>query len=274
HGDDVIEHRLRRVDDAAQKRRAGKRQIDLRSPHARRCAADENVALHSLFVVRCSLFVVSCWLFVVGCSLFVVGCWLFVVGCWLFVVRCWLFVVGCWLFVVGCWLFVVGCWLFVVRSLLVVAVSNHEQRTTNHEQRTTNNEERTTTIIARMTVSVVIPAVNEEEWIAGAVESARGCEVIVVDGGSTDRTARFATAAGARVLLSDPPRGRQLNRGAEASSGDWIVFLHADSRLPDGFADAIEKSNATFGGFRLRFAEEDRRLRVAARMINLRTAST
>lgn len=125
-----------------------------------------------------------------------------------------------------------------------------------------------------MTVSVVIPALNEEEWIAGAVESARGCEAIVVDGGSSDRTARFATAAGARVLLSDPPRGRQLNRGAEASAGDWIVFLHADSRLPAGFADAIEQSGARFGGFRLRFAEDDRRLRIAATMINLRTAVT
>ena len=125
-----------------------------------------------------------------------------------------------------------------------------------------------------MTVSVVIPALNEEEWIAGAVESAHGSEVIVVDGGSSDRTPRFATAAGARVLLSDPPRGRQLNRGAEASSGDWIVFLHADSRLPAGFADAIEKSGATFGGFHLRFAEDDRKLRIAEKMINLRTALT
>ena len=87
-----------------------------------------------------------------------------------------------------------------------------------------------------MPVSVVIPALNEEEWIAGAVESARGSEVIVVDGGSSDRTARFATAAGARVLLSEAPRGRQLNRGAAVASGDWIVFLHADSLLPAGFA--------------------------------------
>ncbi|HJT16027.1 MAG TPA: hypothetical protein VJ853_01490, partial [Thermoanaerobaculia bacterium] len=62
--------------------------------------------------------------------------------------------------------------------------------------------------------------------------------------------------------------------GAEAASGDWIVFLHADSRLPRGFAAAIENSGARFGGFRIRFAEDDRTLRVAARMINLRTAMT
>ncbi|HUJ12497.1 MAG TPA: TIGR04283 family arsenosugar biosynthesis glycosyltransferase [Thermoanaerobaculia bacterium] len=125
-----------------------------------------------------------------------------------------------------------------------------------------------------MSVSVIIPALNEEEWIAGAVASAAGCEVIVVDGGSSDRTARFATAAGARVLLSAPPRARQLNQGAAAASGDWLIFLHADSRLPPGAAEAVEGSGASFGGFRLQFAEPDRKLRIAARMINLRTAIT
>ena len=125
-----------------------------------------------------------------------------------------------------------------------------------------------------MPVSVIIPALNEEEWIAGAIQSAAGCEVIVVDGGSADRTARFATAAGARVLLCEPMRARQLNRGAESASGDFLIFLHADSRLPPGAADAVEKSGALFGGFRIRFAEDDRRLRLAEKMINLRTAIT
>jgi len=123
-------------------------------------------------------------------------------------------------------------------------------------------------------VSVIIPTLNEEDWIAGAIESAAGSEVIVVDGGSVDRTARFATAAGARVVLSEPMRARQLNRGAEAASGKWLIFLHADSRLPPGAADAVEKSGVLFGGFRLRFAEADRRLRIAERMINLRSAIT
>ena len=125
-----------------------------------------------------------------------------------------------------------------------------------------------------MPVSVIIPALNEEERIADAIASAAGAEVIVVDGGSSDRTARFATAAGARVLLCEPMRARQLNRGAEAATGDWLVFLHADSRLPAGFAEAVEESGASFGGFRLRFAEEDRRLRVAEKLINLRSVLT
>jgi len=128
-----------------------------------------------------------------------------------------------------------------------------------------------------MAVSVVIPALDEEERIAAAVTSARdagAAEVIVVDGGSGDRTARFATAAGARVILSQPPRARQLNAGCEAAASELIIFLHADSQLPAGAAEAVEQSGASFGGFRLRFAEDDRKLRIAAALINLRTAIT
>jgi len=129
-------------------------------------------------------------------------------------------------------------------------------------------------------VSVIIPTLNEEDWIAGAVESAfaaGAAEVIVVDGGSSDRTARFATAAGARILLTEPMRARQLNRGAEAASNSDLIFLHADSRLPAASALSVETALATkcvFGGFRIRFIEADRKLRLAAKMINLRTAIT
>jgi len=130
-----------------------------------------------------------------------------------------------------------------------------------------------------MPVSVIIPALNEEEWITDATTSAReagAAEIIVVDGGSSDRTARFATAAGARVILSDPMRARQLNRGAEAATNPFLIFLHADSRLPAGGAAAVEDAltDIVFGGFRIRFAEPDRKLRVAEKMINLRSAIT
>ncbi len=128
-----------------------------------------------------------------------------------------------------------------------------------------------------MAVSVIIPTLNEEEWITGAVESAftaGAAEVIVVDGGSVDRTARFATAAGARVLLGEPMRSRQLNRGAQAASNEFLIFLHADSRLHADAAAAVESAEVIFGGFRLQFAEPDRKLRIAERMINFRVAIT
>ena len=131
-----------------------------------------------------------------------------------------------------------------------------------------------------MAVTVIIPTLNEEDWIAGAVTSAfaaGAAEVIVADGGSTDRTARLATSAGARILLSEPMRARQLNLGADAASHETLVFLHADSRLPAGAAAEVEDAlmnGADFGGFRIAFAEPSRRLRLAAAMINLRTSVT
>jgi rSAM/selenodomain-associated transferase 2 len=128
-------------------------------------------------------------------------------------------------------------------------------------------------------LTVVIPTLNEEEWIAGAVTSAfkaGAAEVIVVDGGSVDRTSRIATSAGARLLLSEPMRARQLNLGAHAASHDALLFLHADSRLPEGAAQAVENalSRADFGGFRIAFIEPSRKLRFAAALINLRTRLT
>jgi rSAM/selenodomain-associated transferase 2 len=128
-------------------------------------------------------------------------------------------------------------------------------------------------------LTVVIPTLNEEEWIAGAVTSAFKAgaeEVIVVDGGSVDRTSRMATSAGARLLLSEPMRARQLNLGAHAASHDTLLFLHADSRLPEGAAQAVENalSHADFGGFRIAFIEPSRKLRFAAALINLRTRLT
>lgn len=130
-----------------------------------------------------------------------------------------------------------------------------------------------------MPVTVIIATLNEEEWIAGAIESAYAAgaaEVIVVDGGSADRTLRRATGAGARLLLSEPMRSRQLNLGADAASHQSLIFLHADTRLPAGAAEAVEEAlhGADFGGFRVAFAEPAPKLRIAAALINLRTTLT
>jgi rSAM/selenodomain-associated transferase 2 len=131
-----------------------------------------------------------------------------------------------------------------------------------------------------MPVTVIIPTLNEEDEVAAAIESAftaGAAEVIVADGGSVDRTARFAKSAGARVLLCEPMRSRQLNQGAHAALHGALIFLHADTRLPLGAARPVESAlagGAHFGGFRLAFAEPARKLRVAAAFINLRTMLT
>jgi rSAM/selenodomain-associated transferase 2 len=126
-------------------------------------------------------------------------------------------------------------------------------------------------------LTVVIPTLNEEERVAAAVRSAfdaGASEVIVVDGGSTDATVARATAAGARVILGERMRAKQLNLGAREAANDTIIFLHADTLLPRGAAAAVLAAHADFGGLRVRFAERSLRLRYVAFMVNLRTRIT
>ncbi|MBI2899740.1 MAG: TIGR04283 family arsenosugar biosynthesis glycosyltransferase [Planctomycetes bacterium] len=98
-----------------------------------------------------------------------------------------------------------------------------------------------------MRISVIVPTLNEEACIAASLAALpRAWEIIVVDGGSTDRT-RERAAAFARVVES--PRGRavQLNAGAAAGTGDVLLFLHADARLPERGPEEIER--AIRGGY-------------------------
>jgi len=102
-------------------------------------------------------------------------------------------------------------------------------------------------------------------------------EVIVVDGGSGDGSWEIAAASGALVLASERGRGRQMNAGALASSGDVLVFLHADTILPKGFAAEIERvlvRGAGWGRFDLRFDSGGPLLHLIARLISHRSRLT
>ncbi len=93
-----------------------------------------------------------------------------------------------------------------------------------------------------MELAVVIPTLNEERTIAaclGAVGEGPEIEVVVSDGGSTDRTRELASAAGARVVEGAHGRGPQLNLGARSADAGRLLFLHADCRLPDGWLAAL-----------------------------------
>ena len=120
-----------------------------------------------------------------------------------------------------------------------------------------------------MKVSVIIPALNEAERIVETIGSVHAqsppFEVIVVDGGSEDETVSLAEPH-ARVLQVSRGRARQMNAGAAVASGQALVFLHADTRLPEGALDAVRNALAepdVVGGcFRLRFDRSSPLLRL------------
>lgn len=110
------------------------------------------------------------------------------------------------------------------------------------------------------TLSIVIPALNEQAAIERAIRSALALgsvdvpvEVIVVDGGSNDQTIEIATAAGATVVVSEQGRGIQLARGAEEAKGQIVLFLHADcwlaSKAGEQLRLAIEDNGVLWGAF-------------------------
>ena len=107
-------------------------------------------------------------------------------------------------------------------------------------------------------VSVIIPTWNEAERLPTAIATARGAgvEILVADGGSSDDTVAVARSLGARVVTSAAGRGQQLAAGAAAASGDLLVFLHADARLPVGYLEHVRTTLAddatALGAFRLR----------------------
>ncbi|MBX0326230.1 TIGR04283 family arsenosugar biosynthesis glycosyltransferase [Oscillochloris sp. ZM17-4] len=123
--------------------------------------------------------------------------------------------------------------------------------------------------------SVIIPALNEEAGIAGCVAAVRALdpavEVIVADGGSADRTAELAAAAGALVVRGPRGRGPQCNAGAARATGEALIFLHADTRLPaEAFPllrQILADPSIQAAKFRLSFDSGDWLLAIAARLM-------
>jgi rSAM/selenodomain-associated transferase 2 len=137
-------------------------------------------------------------------------------------------------------------------------------------------------------ISVIIPALDEEEALPEAIRSCRGggeCEVIVADGGSRDGTVAVARRLADRVVAAQRGRASQMNAGAAAARGDILLFLHADSLLPPcGLAavrQALHDRRVVGGAFRVALLPSAEAgiyvrtmLRLTGRMINLRSALT
>jgi rSAM/selenodomain-associated transferase 2 len=132
-------------------------------------------------------------------------------------------------------------------------------------------------------LSIIMPVLNEGESIAAALDvladlRARGTEVIVVDGGSRDATVQRARPRADRVVLASRGRALQMNAGAEQASGDVLLFLHADTRVP---ADAdhvmlkgLERSGRVWGRFDVKIDGRSPVLLVVAWFMNLRSRLT
>ena len=116
-----------------------------------------------------------------------------------------------------------------------------------------------------MLVSVIIPTLNKEAFIQGTIKAVRQdyhqdqVEIIVVDGGSQDRTLRLIPA-NVSLIESSPGRANQMNQGAKLASGDILVFCHADCNLPAGWLEAViealEKPGVSGGTFQLSILPE------------------
>ena len=123
-------------------------------------------------------------------------------------------------------------------------------------------------------LSVVIPTLNAASQLTACLERLHGAdEVIVVDGGSSDRTVALAEAAGARVIFSPKGRGAQLRAGGEAARGAWLLFLHADTLLGAGWHEAAATHTAVASGaacFRLHLDDAAWQARMIERGVALR----
>lgn len=126
-------------------------------------------------------------------------------------------------------------------------------------------------------LSIIVPTKNEESQIERTLSPLVGrerVEVLVADGGSSDRTCELAERSGARVLRVRGPRGCQLNAGAALARGATLLFLHADTRLPEDFrehVDGILAGGAVAGAFRLRIDGAARSLRWVEWGVDLRS---
>jgi rSAM/selenodomain-associated transferase 2 len=134
-----------------------------------------------------------------------------------------------------------------------------------------------------MKLSIIVPVLNEVHELPGLLDRLlslvrHGCEVVIVDGGSEDGTAGIAECAGFTVVQSPRGRARQMNVGATQASGDVLLFLHADTYLPDGagvsVVQALSDGHHCWGRFDVCISGRPVMLRVVGWMMNRRSRLT
>ncbi len=128
-------------------------------------------------------------------------------------------------------------------------------------------------------LSFILPVLNESAGLGATLaglESLRqnGAEIIVVDGGSSDASPLLARSMGATVMETGQGRGRQMNAGARQASGDILVFVHGDTRLPKSVLDFLENGGlkrAAWGYFNVSLSGSSWQFRLIESLINWRS---
>ena len=136
--------------------------------------------------------------------------------------------------------------------------------------------------VSSRTFSIIVPVLNEAPELSQlaahlAPFSQAGAQVLLVDGGSHDETFELAERAGLPVIRSERGRAIQMNTGAAQASGHTLVFLHADTRLPEGalaFIDTKLTAAHGWGRFDVAIAGRPAMLRVVSSMMNWRSRLT
>ena len=132
-----------------------------------------------------------------------------------------------------------------------------------------------------MRFSIIIPTFNEAGSLGFAlkqlmddIEYLSQVEIIVCDGGSTDGTVDEARGYPVQLVNSERGRAQQMNNGAQLALGDWLLFLHADTRLPRDWMQRIETCGSDWGRFDIRLSGRHWLFRIIERAINLRSCRT
>jgi rSAM/selenodomain-associated transferase 2 len=129
-----------------------------------------------------------------------------------------------------------------------------------------------------MRISVIVPVLNEEKSIAASLmelQRLKPEEMIIVDGGSSDETREICQRFGVELYPSPPGRARQMNFGAQRATGDVLLFLHADTRLPpsafDDIRTALQDRKVLGGRFDIQLDSPRPLVKLIGFMISLRS---
>ncbi|WP_341914114.1 TIGR04283 family arsenosugar biosynthesis glycosyltransferase [Polaromonas sp. YR568] len=132
-------------------------------------------------------------------------------------------------------------------------------------------------------LSIVLPVLNEAAGLGAVLQAlaplrARGAELIVADGGSSDHSAALAQASGAQLVNAARGRALQMNAGAAQARGEVLLFLHADTQLPADadvlIREALPSGSRVWGRFDVAITGRPRMLKLIAALMNLRSRLT